>query len=88
MRNFRVKLIAAAAIGLASLGGCYEEVNPQPAQPQAQTSTPVQEGPITSQMNQGGGSALGGAKRSAENTIDKAQQESQRVSDEADKQYD
>lgn len=89
MRHFK-KTILVWGSGFASamLTGCYEEVNPQPAQPQAQTATPTEEGPITSHMNQGGGSALGGAKRSAESTVDRAQQESQRVADEADKLYD
>jgi hypothetical protein len=80
---------AAVAMILCSLPGCYEDTGSTP-QPQAQSPAPtaVEQGPINQHMSQGGGSALGGAKRSAENTIDKAQEESQRVADEADKQYD
>ena len=65
------------------LPGCYEDVAPT-QQPQAQTAPP-QQGPLTNQVTQGGGSALGGAKRGAENIAAKAEAESQRVADEADK---
>ena len=79
-----VACCVACAMGV--LPGCYEETTPP--QPQAQAPASPQQGPITEHMSQGGGSAVGGAKRSADRTVDKAQQESQRVADEADKLYD
>ena len=69
---------------LAVLSGCYEETGV--AQPQAQQPQPVagqNEGPITS-VGQTSGSALGGAKRSATNIVDRAEQKSREVGEQAD----
>ena len=75
--------VGVVIIGLAAglLTGCYENVEPQ--QPQAKA--PDKPGPITSMQNQGGGSALAGAKRSATNTVNKAQQRDKQMSDEIDR---
>ncbi len=75
----------AACVGLLPLlAGCYEEIEPQP-QPQAgspQTRSPDE--PVERQVSAGGGSALGGAKRSAQNVVDQAEKRSQEIADECD----
>lgn len=79
-----IRVLAAGvftALSLITLSGCYEEVNSTP--PSQAKSVPAKEGPITSSANQGGGAALGGAKRTATKTVDDAQQASQRVADQA-----
>jgi len=83
---FRItKFAAAGVIAALSLGlvGCYEEVNPT-TPPQANSAPPPKEGPITSTGSQGGGSALGGAKRTATKIADDAQRKSQQIADHAD----
>ena len=74
----------AAAVALSVIAGCYEEVSPQ--QPTAQTppAQPVESGPINDHVSQGGGSALGGAKRAATSIVDQAEQASQRTAEEID----
>ena len=72
---------------LLAVAGCYEERGPTPVQTQQTQPTVQEQGPITSYGSQGGGSALGGAKRAATNIADKAQQESQRVADQADELF-
>ena|SRR5689334_5396582 len=72
----------SVCLSMAVLGGCYEDIEPQ--QPQQQTQAPPKEGPISSQMSQGGGSALGGAKRSATNIVRQAEEQSKRTAREAD----
>jgi len=78
--------LAACAVGATAsvvvFAGCTEEIEPQ--QPQQQTQAPPKEGPINSQMSQGGGSALGGAKRSATNIVQQAEEQSRRTAREAD----
>lgn len=77
-------LIAACAVLAA---GCYEDLSPDSPQAQQQPVAGQHEGPLTGMSNQGN-SALGGAKRAATNTIDRAQQKSQEVADQADEPAD
>ena len=72
--------IMSVCLSLVVLGGCTEDIEPQ----QPQTQAPPKEGPISSQMSQGGGSALGGAKRSATNIVRQAEEQSKRTAREAD----
>jgi hypothetical protein len=75
---------ALIAVPATLVAGCYEDVsptNPQASTPQ-QAPAPAKQGPITSFGNQGN-SALGGAKRSAENIAADAQRKSQEIADQA-----
>jgi hypothetical protein len=84
-RNIHSTLVLITFIGSAVMAaGCYEDLSPDAPQAQQQPQAPAAQnpGPITSMGNQGN-SALGGAKRAAENTIDRAQQKSREVADEA-----
>jgi hypothetical protein len=84
MRASPLTFIMVIAPCLAALAGCYEDTGV--AQPQAQQPQPVagqNEGPISS-VGQSSGSALGGAKRSATNIVDRAEQKSREVGEAAD----
>ncbi len=73
----------AACVGLLPLlAGCYEEIEPQPQAGSPQTQSPDQ--PAERQVSASGGSALGGAKRSAQNVVDQAEKRSQEIADEHD----
>lgn len=74
-------VVIAGAVSLFA-AGCYEELNPQPQQ--QSSGSAEQPGPITSYGMQGGGSALGAAKRSATNIVGQAQQHSEDVARQAD----
>jgi hypothetical protein len=75
--------VAGCLLVALVFSGCYEDVGPpQPSQPKAQAPTEPQ--PAAGYTGQGGGSALGGAKRAAENITDQAQKESERVAEQAD----
>ena len=78
-RSFAAGCLVLAS--LAALSGCYEELEPE--QPQARSQTPA-DAPVQQQLDSGGGSALGGAKRSAENVVGKLEQRSQELSEEFD----
>src|SRR2546422_4713649 len=86
----------ALVLGAAGmLFGCYKELPPQPqAQAAAKQTNPTAapstaEKPVSPAV--GGGqpasSALGSAKRSAENTVQQAQQASQNAIDQANKDH-
>lgn len=71
------------------LAGCSEEVPRPSAQPSA--AAPASAPPAESTRStgggtagQGGGSALAGAKRAANNIVDQAEQASQRTAEQAD----
>ena len=73
----------AACVGLLPLlAGCYEEIEPQPQAGSQQTRSSDE--PVQQQVSAGGGSALGGAKRSAQNVVDQAEKRSQEIADEFD----
>jgi hypothetical protein len=77
-----VSSIGVAAVGLA-VPACTEEV--APSQPQAQTQpASEQQAVMDAHASQGGGSALGGAKRASEGIIQQAEQQSQQVADQAE----
>jgi type IV pilus biogenesis protein CpaD/CtpE len=84
--------VVVTAIFAATIAGCNDQPQPDlPAEPQAQATPPpqpVKEGPITGHMNQGGGSALGGAKRAAENVVKQAEAASRKAAGEAEKGND
>ncbi|MCI0365842.1 MAG: hypothetical protein L0Y44_14980 [Phycisphaerales bacterium] len=73
-------LFCATMVALAS---CYEELEPQPPAAQ-QSPTTGQPGPLNQHISQGGGSALGAAKRSATNTVQKAQEAQKKAIREVD----
>ena len=75
------RFLAACAVVALALGGCYEDVSPPP-QPQAAKSAPVH--PAGEFVGQGGGAALGGAKRAAQNIVDQAETASARTGSEGD----
>ena len=76
------KALMAGLLGVLPLGlGCYEEIEPQPQAGSQQTRA---EQPVERQVSAGGGSALGGAKRSAQNVVDQAEKRSQEIADEFD----
>lgn len=76
------KALMAGLLGVLSLAtGCYEEIEPQPQAGSQQTRS---EQPVERQMSAGGGSALGGAKRSAQKVVDQAEKRSQEIADEFD----
>lgn len=94
MRMAALRIVGVLAM-VASLSGCYEELPAQP--PQAQTTTPTvavpQAGATAKQGNANGDSpvatpptrgTLAGAKRTAENIAQQAEDASQRVADEAE----
>jgi hypothetical protein len=64
---------------MALLTGCYEEIESQPQAGSQQTRT---EQPIEREMSAGGGSSLGGAKRSAKNVVDQAEKRSEEIAEE------
>ena len=81
--------VVLAASMMISATGCYKEV---PVEPRAQA--PVQPAPAQpaekpaqpgGTVGQPGSSALGAAKRSAENTVQRAEQASQHAADSVDK---
>lgn len=82
--------IALAALSVVMLSGCYKELPPQervqapPAQaaPQTPAEKPVQSNPGVAPP---ASSALGAAKRSAQNTVQQAEQASQKTADSVDK---
>jgi hypothetical protein len=80
MNTFAAGVMGAAALMLA---GCYEDLSPDAPQAKQQPAAGQNSGPITSMSNQGN-SALGGAKRAAENTVDRAQQHSQETARQAE----
>jgi hypothetical protein len=70
--------------------GCYKELPAQartPAPPQPAPAQPVAEKPVQpgTTVAQPASSALGAAKRSAENTVHQAEQASQHTAEEGDK---
>ena len=77
----------SSCLGLVAVSlvmtACTEEV--APSQPQAQTP-PVseQQAVMDAHASQGGGSALGGAKRASEGIIQQAEQQSQQVAEQAE----
>lgn len=80
-----MKCLVAVTAALFTLFGCTEEVSP--TQPQVQTQpapTTEQQAVMEGTAAQGGGSALGGAKRASENIIQQAQEQSQKVGEQAD----
>ena len=81
MRSRRTVWVAACVGLLPLLAGCYEEIEPQP---QAGSQPARAEQPVERQMSAGGGSSLGGAKRSAHNVVDQAEKRSQEIADEFD----
>lgn len=72
MRSIPTKLCLTvpALILLMATTGCYEEIS---ADDQPSSPPTVQQGP-TYGVSGASGSALGGAKRAAQNTVDKVQQ--------------
>ncbi len=72
MRSIPTKLCVTvpALILLMATTGCYEEIS---ADDQPSSPPSVQQGP-TYGVSGASGSALGGAKRAAQNTVDKMQQ--------------
>jgi hypothetical protein len=82
-RMWSITKCAAGLVCVVVFTGCYEEIEPQQSQQQT-TQTPPKEGPISGQVSQGGGSALGGAKRAATNIVREAEEKSQRTAREAD----
>ncbi len=82
MRSRRTVWVAACVGLLPLLAGCYEEIEPQPQAGSQQTRSPDE--PVQQQVSAGGGSALGGAKRSAQNVVDQAEKRSQEIADEFD----
>lgn len=81
-----VRLIMSS-VGIAAAGlvvpACTEEV--APSQPQAQTQpASEQQAVMDAHASQGGGSALGGAKRASEGIIQQAEQQSQQVAEQAE----
>ncbi len=88
-----MRLTAVRTIGVClslyvatALGGCYESLEPEPQA--QQPSAPAETGPITSLTTQGGGSALGGARRTAGNIVDRVEQQSQQTAEMADQMFD
>jgi hypothetical protein len=89
MRQFAIQFLAAFFVtaSLFWLAGCYEDLGgtqtqtQTPPQAPTQQSGPVQQGPLTGYGSPAAGSALGGAKRSAENLADRVQDSSQRIAD-------
>lgn|SRR5438552_4734832 len=84
-------LACIAAAMMAMCGGCYKELPPQPqaaatpAPAPAPSANPKDQGVKPDQNNMVGqpaSSALGAAKRSAENTVKQAEQQSQHTADE------
>jgi hypothetical protein len=55
-------------------GGCYEEIEPEPAADSAPAPAPGDD-----LANQGAGSALGKAKESAENTVSEVERRNQEL---------
>ena len=85
MRSRRTVWVAACVGLLPLLAGCYEEIEPQPQAGSQQTrSGQPEEQPGQRQVSAGGGSALGGAKRSAQSVVDQAEKRSQEIADEFD----
>ncbi len=82
MWRTRTVLVVGLLGMLALLAGCYEEIEPQPQAGSQQTRSPDK--PVERQVSAGGGSALGGAKRSAQNVVDQAEKRSQEIADEFD----
>lgn len=79
---------AIIAIAIACTG-CYEELDPAPqAQTTSSSGGDATAHPMDAHLSQGGGSALGGAKRSAESTADKIDEYQKKVSDAADDALD
>lgn len=68
--------VVGCCAAVAGLSGCYEQLEPAPAGQQATTS---QQGPLNQHVSQGGGSSLGAAKRTAENTVQNAQEAQRRA---------
>ncbi len=76
-------LVCCLAPALLGVGGCYTEIDP--AEPQAsQEPRPQPQDPVDQQVSAGGGSALGGAKRSAQNVVSRVEQRSKELADEFD----
>ncbi len=63
---------------LAAIGGCYEE-EPAPRAAAAPAPAASQPAPPTGGGPASGGNAYGGAKRAAQNTVDKVQERQQEV---------
>ena len=81
MRCTHTALVATLIGALPLAAGCYQEIEPQPQAGSQETRT---EQPVQRQVSAGGGSALGGAKRSAQNVVDQAEKRSQEIADEYD----
>lgn len=77
-------LIVMMAIAGLAVVGCREELSPQTQTAPAASSTSSNEAPLSGQVGQGGGSALGGAKRAATNVVDQAEKKSQETAEQAD----
>ncbi len=76
-------LVCCLAPALLVTGGCYTEIDP--AEPQAsQEPRPQPQDPVDRQVSAGGGSALGGAKRSAQNVVSQVEQRSKELEDQID----
>ena len=76
-------LVCCLAPVLLGVGGCYTEIDP--AKPQAsQEPRPQPQDPVDRQVSAGGGSALGGAKRSAQNVVSQVEQRSKELEDQID----
>ena len=79
----RIMLVCCLSPALLLVGGCYTEIDP--AEPQAsQEPQPQPQDPVDQQVSAGGGSALGGAKRSAQNVVGKVEQRSKELEDQID----
>ncbi len=76
-------LLCCLASAFLLVGGCYTEIDP--AEPQAsQEPRPQPQEPVDRQVSAGGGSALGGAKRSAQNVVSQVEQRSKELEDQID----
>jgi len=87
MRSRAARLIVRfglLAFPLVVAAGCYEETGA--GDPAAQSPPParVNEEPLDTMASQGGGSALGGAKKAAKGTISAAEEKSREVGRMAD----
>ncbi len=79
-------LVGTIVGSVALFSGCMEETSPQQSQSQPGPTAPAapeKQGPITSMAGQGGGSALGGAKRAAGNIASQAEEASKKTAGEA-----
>lgn len=78
----RFSAFSLLLFGLLLIPGCTEEINPEPQAGSATAQEEPQSDPVGGYGRQGGGSALGKAKQSAQGTVDAVQQRSAEVAEE------